>query len=100
MRGDLVVFPMFLVTLLLAAISFWINIRLAKAKIGRWESSSTVWFLMSAGNFGQKQVAFWQRNAGYSQEEAYTIIGYQLLSVLGAVLGFFVSALLGALVIS
>ena len=100
MRGDFVVFPMFLGTVIFAIISLWVNIKLARARVGRWDSNSTARFVMSVGNFGDKQVAMWRQVGGYSESEAYTIIGYQLLSLLGMLLGFFVSVVLGMFMIA
>jgi hypothetical protein len=100
LKEGLVVFVMFLVTLLFAMVSLWLNIRLSKSKIGRWNSNSTVRFVMSVGNVGEKQVEMWQRTGGYSEAEANEIIKHQLLSMLGVFLGFLASAILGAFMTS
>ncbi|UPK29428.1 hypothetical protein [Bradyrhizobium sp. 195] len=99
-RGDFVVFPMFLLTVIFAIISLWVNIKLARARVGRWDSNSTARFMMSVGNFGDRQVAMWRRVGGYSETEANTIIGYQFLSLAGMLLGFFVSVVLGIFMIA
>jgi len=40
LQEDLAVFSMFLWTVLFAVVSLWVSIKLAKARIGRWDSNS------------------------------------------------------------
>lgn len=42
----------------------------------------------------------WRRTGSYSEAEAYTIIGYQFLGLLGIVLGFLSSMILGIFLMS
>ena len=91
---------MFLLSLLGMALSLWVNIRFVKTKVGRWDSSCTVWFAMSIGQFGKKAKEIWQERAGFSEEEMGTIIQHQLLSLLGGFLSFLASAALIALLVA
>jgi hypothetical protein len=100
LRAVLITSVIFLGTVAFAIASFWLGIKLAKARIGRWDSSSSVRFVISAGNLGERQIAMWRRTAGYGADEADTIIGYQFLSLLGIVLGFLVNVAIGVWMMS
>jgi hypothetical protein len=93
MHGDGLTVIIFLGALTGAGLSLYVNISLAKKKIGRWDSNSTALFVMSLGAFGKRQRETWQRT-GYSEEEASTIIDYQLFSLMEMPLGFVASAIL------
>jgi hypothetical protein len=93
MHGDSLTVIVFLGALVGAALSLYVNISLARKKIGRWDSNSTVWFVMSLGAFGKRQRETWRRT-GYSEEEASTIIDYQLFSLMEMPLGFIASVIL------
>ncbi|MGJ4950074.1 hypothetical protein [Bradyrhizobium sp. HKCCYLS20291] len=71
-----------------------INIVLVKRKLSRWDASSTIWFVASIGNFGEKQKAMWQRRGGYGRAESEIIIRYQLLCLLEMPVGLLLSAVL------
>jgi hypothetical protein len=74
--------------------AFSVNIALVRRKLSRWDANSSIWFIMSIGNFGEKQRAMWQRKAGYDREESDVIIRYQILCLLEMPIGFFLSAIL------
>ena len=76
-----------------AALSLYVNVSLAKRKIGRWDFNSTVSLVTSLGAFGKRQQETWRR-AGYSEEEASTITDYQLFSLMEMPLRFVASAIL------
>ena len=84
----------FLGTLAGAVTALSVNIALMRRKLSRWDANSSIWFVMSIGNFGEKQRAMWQRRAGYGREESDVIIKYQLLCLLEIPIGFFLSAIL------
>jgi hypothetical protein len=77
-----------IVSILGIVAALWLNIHIVKRKVGRWDSNSTIWFVMSIGNFGIKQVDMWKRRAGYDEGEASLIIRYQTLCLLEMPLGF------------
>ena len=79
-------------------IALWINIKLARAKVRRWDFNSTVLFVMSVGNFGEKQRAMWQQKGGYDEREANVIIDYQLFSLFEMPIGFGLSGILAIVV--
>ena len=60
MHGDSLTVIVFLGALAGAALSLYVNISLARKKIGRWDSNSTVWFVMSLGAFGKRQRETWR----------------------------------------
>lgn len=91
---------MSLVSLLGMALSLLVNIWLTKTKIGRWDSNSTLWFVLSIGQFGSKANEIWLGKAGFREEEVSTIVQHQFLSLLGGILSFFASAALAALVVT
>jgi hypothetical protein len=94
MRGDGLAVLGFFCSVVGAAVALWLNIRWVKSKVQRWDGNSTVLFIMSLGNFGQKQRDMWRRRAGYNSDEANVIIKYQLLGLLGVFLGFCASTIL------
>jgi hypothetical protein len=84
----------FVGTLAGAVTALSVNIALVRRKLRRWNANSSILFVMSVGNFGEKQRAMWQRKAGYGREEADVIIKYQLLCLLEILIGFFLSTIL------
>ena len=84
----------FLSTIVGLIVSARIAIRATKQRIARWDSNSSVLFIVTMGGLGNRQVRMWQRRGGYSEGQAKTIIGYQLLAVLGPLIGFLGSAIL------
>jgi hypothetical protein len=84
----------FIGTVLGFAIAVWVNIALVKARLGKWDANSSIWFGMSVGNFGEKQRAMWLRRAGYNRGEAELFIRYQMLCLLETLLSFLASAVL------
>jgi hypothetical protein len=84
----------FLGTLAGAVTAFSVNVALVRRKLRRWDANSSIWFVMSVGNFGEKQRAMWQRKAGYGREESDVIMKYQLLCLLEILIGFLLSAFL------
>jgi hypothetical protein len=69
---------LFLSAILGVILALVLNVRIVRSKIRRWDSNSTIWFVLSIGNFGQKQVDMWKRRGGYNDDEARIIIRYQL----------------------
>ena len=68
----------------------WISIKVTRRKVMRWNSNSTIWFVMSMGNFGAKQIEMWRRE-GYDEYQARTIIKNQMWCVIGLFSAFCVS---------
>lgn len=93
MHGDGLTAIIFLASLVGAVIALSVNICLAKNKIGRWDSNSTVHFVMTIAAFGPRQRQSWL-NEGYSEKEADTIIDYQLFSLMEMPVGFVASVIL------
>jgi hypothetical protein len=71
----------------------WMNIRFVRSHIGNWNSRFTILFVLSLGQFRQKQKEVWRLRAGYDETEANIIIKYQMLCLLEISLGFFISIL-------
>ena len=71
-----------------------VNIALVKRKLSRWDANSSIWFVMTIGNFGDKQRGMWQRRCGYGRGESDVIMKYQLLCLLEMPIGFVLSAIL------
>jgi hypothetical protein len=98
MHGDGLVVVILLGTFLGVVMALWINIRLAKAKVKRWDFNSTVLFVMSVGNFGKKQRTMWQQKGGYDERDANVIIEYQLFSLIEMLVGFVLSGILAVII--
>jgi hypothetical protein len=78
----------FISSVVASAFIISMGIRAAKRRVTRWDSNSTIWFIMTIGNFGERQVDVWRRRAGYDEETAGTIIRYQILCLIGSFLAF------------
>jgi hypothetical protein len=76
-----------------AILALVLNVRIVKSKIKGWNSNSTIWFVLSVGNFGQRQVDMWKRRGGYNDDEAKIIIKYQLLCLIEMPIAFFACAI-------
>ena len=81
----------FLANVLLSACVIRSAIKAAKARVTKWDSSSTIWFILTLGHFGVRQVEFWKSRSGYEEAQARIIIKYQALCSLGIVLAFALS---------
>ena len=84
----------FLVTLAGAVTALSVNIALVRRRLRRWDANSSILFVMSVGNFGERQRAMWQRKAGYRRDEADVIMKHQLLCLIEIVVGFVLSPFL------
>jgi len=71
------------------------NIRFVRSHIGNWNSRFTILFVLSLGQFRQKQKEVWRLRAGYDETEANIIIKYQFLCLLEIFLGFITGILVG-----
>jgi len=80
-------------TLFGAVLSIYAGIMAAKRRVTKWDSNSAVWFVMSIGNFGERQIKKW-KHWGYDEAEARILIKYQTLSLLGCPIGFVASGTL------
>jgi hypothetical protein len=79
-------------TLLGAVAAFRTNIQIAKRKVNKWDSNSTIWFIMAIG-VGEPALKFWKDKVGYSEDEARLINKYQWLCVGEIFIGFLLSNL-------
>ena len=67
-------------------------VKKARRSVARWDSNSTIWFVMTLGNFGARQIEVWKCRAGYGADEAKIITRYQvwcavlLLPAFGAII--------------
>lgn len=75
-------------------LSICAGIMAAKRKVTKWDCNSAVWFAMSMGNFGERQIKKWKHWGGYDEAEAKILIKYQTLSLLGCPIGFVVCGIL------
>jgi hypothetical protein len=55
----------------------WSSLRAAKRRTTRWDSNSTIWFIMTISNFGRPQIEMWKRYGGYDEDPAKIIIKCQ-----------------------
>jgi hypothetical protein len=60
------------------AIVFYVNICLAKRHISNWGGMHVFYFVVSMGQFGQKQIALLEDRCGMNRNEASVFIKYQL----------------------
>ena len=73
----------------------WTNIRFVMSHVRNWNSRSTFLFVISLGQFRQKQREVWRRRGDYDETEANIIIKYQFLCLLEIFLGFITGILVG-----
>jgi hypothetical protein len=76
----------FFSSVFLSALAIWKCVVAARRRIVGWDSSSTIWFIMTIGNFGDRQIDVWKRRGGYDEIQAKIIIRFQMLCLLGIVL--------------
>jgi hypothetical protein len=78
----------FLSCLVAWVLVIWASIRVIKRKMERWNSNSAILFIMTIGNFGERQIDMWRRRGGYDERQAKIIIRYQAWCLLGLFLAF------------
>ena len=93
MSSDLRALIVFFAPLLGVLLVVWMNVRFVRSHIGNWNSRFTILFVLSLGQFRQKQKEVWRLRAGYDETEANIIIKYQILCLLEISLGFIISIL-------
>ena len=93
MSSDLRALIVFFTPLLAILLVVWMNVRFVRSHIGKWNSRFTILFVLSLGQFRQKQKEVWRLRAGYDETEANIIIKYQMLCLLEISLGFIISIL-------
>ncbi len=93
MSSDLRALIVFFTPLLGVLLVVWMNILFVRSHIGNWNSRFTILFVLSLGQFRQKQKEVWRSRAGYDEIEANIIIKYQILCLLEILLGFILSIL-------
>jgi hypothetical protein len=59
-----------------------------KRKLTKWDSNSTIWFIISMGNFGAPQIDMWGRRCGYDEDQAKIMVKHQMLCVFGIFLAY------------
>ena len=91
--SDLRALVVFFAPLLGVQLVVWTNIRFVRSHVRNWNSGSTFLFVISLGQFRQKQKEVWRLRAGYDETEANIIIKYQILCLLEILLGFILSIL-------
>ena len=69
----------------------WTCLRAVKRRVMNWNSNLSVWFIMSLGGAGQRQVENWKRWGEYDEGQAKIVIKYQLLCWLGMILSIVAS---------
>jgi DMSO reductase anchor subunit len=93
LSSDLRALMVFFTPLLGILLVVWMNVRFVRSHIGKWNSRFTILFVLSLGQFRQKQKEVWRLRAGYDETEANIIIKYQILCLLEISLGFIISIL-------
>ena len=93
LSSDLRALIVFFTPLLGILLVVWMNVRFVRSHIGKWNSRFTILFVLSLGQFRQKQKEVWRLRAGYDETEANIIIKYQMLCLLEISLGFIISIL-------
>jgi hypothetical protein len=86
--SDLRALVVFFVPVLGVQLVVWTNIRFVRSHIRNWNSHSTFLFVISLGQFRQKQRELWRCRGDYDETEANIIIKYQFLCLLEILLGF------------
>ena len=93
LSSDLRALFVFFTPLLGILLVVWMNVRFVRSHVGKWNSRFTILFVLSLGQFRQKQKEVWRLRAGYDETEANIIIKYQMLCLLEISLGFIISIL-------
>jgi hypothetical protein len=71
-------------------LSVWLNIRLARQRVGKWDSNSTIWFVASLAQIWPRTSArSWNKHANYAESDAKTIRKFQNLCLIEMYGGFF-----------
>jgi hypothetical protein len=81
----------FLLSLFGCVLVIWACLAAVKRRLTRWNSNLYVWFIMSLGGFGQRQIENWKRWGEYDEDQAKIIIKYQVLCWFGMILWILVS---------
>jgi len=64
----------------------WASLRAVKRRMVKWNGNLSAWFIISIGNFGQRQIENWKRWGEYDESQAKIVIKYQLLCWLWMIL--------------
>jgi len=100
MSGNALVVPSMLGAIVGFVFIYWINLRLVKSKIGRWNSYSTVLFILSVTGYGARRREMWRRQGGYNEEEIKVITRHQVWCLFELPLVFSASAVLTGMLLS
>ncbi len=95
MSTDLRTLAVFFVPVFGVQLVVWTNIRFVRSHVRNWNSRSTFLFVISLGQFRQKQREVWRCRGDYDETEANIIIKYQFLCLLEIFLGFITGILVG-----
>ena len=95
MSTDLRTLAVFFVPVFGVQLVVWTNIRFVRSHVRNWNSRSTFLFVISLGQFRQKQREVWRCRGDYDETEANIIIKYQFLCLLEILLGFITGILVG-----
>ena len=93
--SDLRALVVFFAPVLGVQLVVWTNIRFMRSHVRNWNSHSTFLFVISLGQFRQKQREVWRCRGDYDETEANIIIKYQFLCLLEILLGFITGILVG-----
>jgi hypothetical protein len=93
--SDLRTLAIFFVPVFGVQLVVWTNIRFVRSHVRNWNSHSTFLFVISLGQFRQKQREVWRCRGDYDETEANIIIKYQFLCLLEILLGFITGILVG-----
>jgi len=86
--SDLRALVVFFAPVLGVQLVVWTNIRFMRSHVRNWNSRSTFLFVISLGQFRQKQREVWMCRGDYDETEANIIIKYRFLCFLEILLGF------------
>jgi len=81
----------FVSALLSVFLCLLLTVRILKRKLKRWDSSSTIYFILSLGNaisVNRHKKERWQVVHGYSEDESTTILRHQMMCLIEILAGF------------
>lgn len=87
---------LFLTALIGATLALWLNIRIVRKRIPKWQVDWAVPFVFSVGSFDNSKRELWTER-GLSEDDADMIVKQQLTCLLEMPIGFIVGAVLSVL---
>jgi hypothetical protein len=94
MSSNMLTLAVFFSALLSVSLCLFLNIGILKCKLKRWDSNSTIYFVMSLSNaisVNEHKKEWWRNVLGYDEDESTTILRHQTMCLLETLVGFVVS---------